>query len=70
MNRLISTFRHWFVQNRPVVEASQKASASAYDNSSAIHMLTQFQQEMDVLINKIYEINKPVVRKILLRKMM
>lgn len=26
------------------------------------------QQEMDVLINKIYEINKPVVRKILLRK--
>ena len=28
------------------------------------------QQEMDVLINKIYEINKPVVRKILLRKMM
>ena len=44
MNRLISTFRHWFVQNRPVVEASQKASASAYDNSSAIHMLTQLQQ--------------------------
>ena len=26
------------------------------------------QQEMDVLINKIYEINKPVVRKIVLRK--
>lgn len=26
------------------------------------------QQEMDVLINKIYEINRPVVRKILLRK--
>ena len=27
------------------------------------------QQEMDVLINKIYEINKPVVRKVLLRKL-
>lgn len=27
------------------------------------------EQEMDVFINKIYEINKPVVRKILLRKM-
>ena len=26
------------------------------------------QQEMEVLINKIYEINKPVVRKVLLRK--
>ena len=26
------------------------------------------EQEMDVLINKIYEVNKPVVRKILLRK--
>lgn len=27
------------------------------------------QQEMDVLVNKIYEINKPVVRKIVLRKL-
>ena len=26
------------------------------------------QQEMDVLISKIYEVNKPVVRKIVLRK--
>lgn len=26
------------------------------------------EQEMEVLINKIYEVNKPVVRKILLRK--
>ena len=44
MNRLISSFRHWFVQNHSVVEASQKASASANDQTSTARMLTQLQQ--------------------------